>query len=420
MSKRKTLAVETVAIDSLTAHPRNYRGHPDAQVAEIGKSLEKFGQYKPVVVSSDGVILAGHGVWTAQKAQGAKDVAVVRMDFPSTDPRAEKLMVADNELSRMAVDDDRALAALLADVQRTEGLSGTGWDDGGLDALIGEIAKQNRANAPLEDPGPEEPPVDPVTRLGDVWLMGEHRLVCGDCTDAAVVAGLFGDKRGRMVWTDPPYGVNYGNHNHPSWGNHAPIANDALDDDGMAALWVSATTNLAAFVDGDMYVAAPPGPLLRLMDVALETPEWERHQWLVWVKNSLVLGRSNYHYRHEQIWYGWRRGGKSSWEADRTHDSVFEVDRPSRSEEHPTMKPVELVAQMVANSSKPGDIVADPFLGSGTTLIAAEQLNRVCYGIEIEPRYVDVAVRRWCNATGRVATLEATGESFPMPAPEGA
>ena len=135
-----TLAVETVAIDSLTPHPRNYRGHPDAQVAEIGKSLDAYGQYKPVVVSSDGVILAGHGVWTARKAQGATDIATVRMGFTADDPRAEKLMVADNELSRMAVDDDRALAALLADIQRTDGLEGTGWDDGGLDALIGEMA----------------------------------------------------------------------------------------------------------------------------------------------------------------------------------------------------------------------------------------------------------------------------------------
>jgi DNA modification methylase len=177
----------------------------------------------------------------------------------------------------------------------------------------------------------------------------------------------------------------------------------------MVALWCDATTALARFVDGDMYVAAPPGPPLRLMDVGLETTPWERHQWLVWVKNSLVLGRSNYHYRHEQIWYGWKRGGKSSWEADRTHDSVFEVDRPSRSEEHPTMKPVELVAQMVANSSKPGDIVADPFMGSGTTLIAAEQLGRVCYGIEICERYVDVAVRRWCAATGKTAHNETRG-----------
>lgn len=414
------MEIVSVPITSLSPHPRNYRAHPDQQLEHLQASLQEFGWARNVVISSDNVILAGHGIVEAARRRGETEVPVHRLNLPSTDPKAEKFMVLENEVSRLAEDDETQLAALLADVQRTDGLEGTGWDDGALDALIGELAKQDRAKAPLEDHGPEEPPIDPVTKLGDVWLMGEHRLVCGDCTDVAVVAGLFGDKRGRMIWTDPPYGVNYGNHNHPSWGNHAPIANDSLDENGMADLWINATTNLAAVVSGDMYVAAPAGPLLRIMDVALETTGWERHQWLVWVKNSLVLGRSNYHYRHEQIWYGWKRGGKSSWEADRTHDSVFEVDRPSKSDEHPTMKPVELVAQMVANSSRPGDIVADPFLGSGTTLIACEQLGRVCYGIEIEPRYVDVAVRRWCKATGRTATLESTGEPFPMPAPEGA
>ena len=136
------MRIETVAIDSLAGNPKNYRGHPDAQVDAIRHSLDQFGQYRPVVVSSDGVILAGHGVWLAQKATGATDIDTVRMDFPASDPRAEKLMVADNELSRMAQDDDRALAALLADIQRTDGLNGTGWDDGGLDALIGKMAAE--------------------------------------------------------------------------------------------------------------------------------------------------------------------------------------------------------------------------------------------------------------------------------------
>lgn len=216
-----------------------------------------------------------------------------------------------------------------------------------------------------------------------------------------------------MVWTDPPYGVNYGHNNNPKWGKHELIANDALDEQGMKQLWKDVGTLAAVNSTGDMYWAAPAGPLLRAMDVVLEETPWERHQWLVWVKNSLVLGRSNYHYRHEQIWYGWHENGKSSFCGGRNHDSVFVIDRPSRSDEHPTMKPVELVAEMVANSSKPGDIVADPFLGSGTTLIACEQLNRVCYGIEIEPRYCDVAVQRWQRMTGRQAILESNNQPFP-------
>jgi DNA modification methylase len=216
-----------------------------------------------------------------------------------------------------------------------------------------------------------------------------------------------------MVWTDPPYGVDYANHGNKKWGRHQPIQNDALTEGGMADLWAEALTLAASITDGDLYMAAPAGPPLTIIDdtVRDRTP-WERHQWLVWVKQQLVLGRSNYHYRHEQILYGWLRGGTSSWASDRKQDSIFEVDRPQVSEDHPTMKPVALVSEMVQNSSKPGDGVYDCFLGSGTTLIACEQLGRRCYGIEIEPRYVDVSVRRWQNLTGQEAILEATGRTF--------
>ena len=398
---------------TLKPNPENYRGHPQEQIAEIATSLRDLGQFKNVVVRPDGTILAGHGVVQAAIAEG---VPVWGFIFEGTDAEARRLMVADNELSRGAEDDERALHALLNEINRDFGdLAGTGWSDAEHEAVLKALAAEDfgLAKAEQEDPGAGEAPAEAQTRLGDVWLCGaKHRVVCGDCTEAHVWAALFGETRARMVWTDPPYGVDYGNHKNVKWGNHAPIANDALDEEGMKELWRDAATMAGTYADGDMYWAAPPGPLLRAMDVTLEDTPWERHQWLVWVKNSLVLGRSNYHYRHEQIWYGWLRGGTSSFCGDRTHDSVFEVDRPSRSEDHPTMKPVELVEQMVANSSKPGDIVADPFLGSGTTLIAAEKLGRVCYGIELEPRYVDVALRRWAQMTGEVPTLEADGTQF--------
>lgn len=178
--------IEQVAITSLSPHPRNYRAHPAEQLSHLEASLAEYGWARNVVVSSDNVILAGHGIVEAARRRGETEVPVHRLALPSTDPKAEKFLVLENEVSRLAEDDETQLAALLADIQRTDGLDGTGWDDSGLDALIGELAKQDRANAPLEDPGPEKPPVDPVTKLGDVWLMGEHRLVCGDCTDGAV------------------------------------------------------------------------------------------------------------------------------------------------------------------------------------------------------------------------------------------
>ncbi len=314
----------------------------------------------------------------------------------------------DNELSRGAEDDTEALLELLADLQGTEYASHA-FTDQEIEALLREVA----GPPPMEDPGPGEVREEAITQPGDVWLLGRHRVLCGDCTVATDVLRLCGERKARMVWTDPPYGVDYANHGNNKWGRHDPIANDALDDEGMARLWAEALTLAATVADGDLYVAAPAGPPLTILDETIRdcTP-WERHQWLVWVKQQLVLGRSNYHYRHEQICYGWLRGGTSSWSVGRDQDSVFEVDRPSVSEEHPTMKPVELVAPMLENSSQPGDAVYDPFLGSGTTLIAAEKTGRLCYGMEIEGRYCDVAVVRWGLLTAKEAVLESTGQTF--------
>lgn len=415
--------VLTVPIDSIRPHPRNYRKHPDEQLEHIRASLRQYGQYRPVVTSSDSYILCGEGVWTGCKAEGWETVEVNPMPFPHDDPRAEKLLVLDNEVSRLAEDDDKTLAALLASIQQTDeqGLSGTGYDDAGLDKLIGELAAEDFAakqGPPVEDPGPSEPPAEPVSKLGDAWLCGLHRVVCGDCTEAGVVASLFGDKLARMVWTDPPYGVNYvETKRHIAGANlaHEDIANDNLTEADTEALVRDALVLMAAHgVPGAAcYVACPPGTPLPHFIAAVAASGFGFRHSLAWVKQQFVLGRCDYHYRHEVILYGWKPDGPHFFVDDHTQSSVFEVDKPHRSEQHPTMKPVKLVAQMVANSSKPADIVADPFLGSGTTLIAAEQLGRVCYGIELEPRYVDVAVRRWQQATGQTAILESTGQPFP-------
>mgnify|MGYP001358424219 CR=1 FL=1 len=401
--------VEMKPLEWFSENPENYRAHPEEQLDVLQQSLERFGVFRNVVARPDGTILAGHGILRAAQRKGLTEFPTVV--FEGSDAEARALMVADNEQSRLAQDDEAQLGALLSGLS-DEGLLGlTGHDDDSLQALLAEVSPEPAE--PLADPGAGELPAEAVTRPGDVWLLGKHRLVCGDSTDGGAWDSAMNGRKATMVWTDPPYGVNYGHNNNPKWGKHELIANDALDEQGMKQLWKDVGTLAAVNSTGDMYWAAPAGPLLRAMDVVLEETPWERHQWLVWVKNSLVLGRSNYHYRHEQIWYGWHENGKSSFCGGRNHDSVFVIDRPSRSDEHPTMKPVELVAEMVANSSKPGDIVADPFLGSGTTLIAAEQLKRVCYGIEIEPRYCDVAVQRWQRMTGRQAILESNNQPFP-------
>jgi DNA modification methylase len=204
--------------------------------------------------------------------------------------------------------------------------------------------------------------------------------------------------------TDPPYGVAYETvGKNPRWRKDGrPIANDDLGA-GQAAFWAAAFRHWP--LEGDAYVFSPSGPLITTLCAAIETAGITHHQWLIWTKHQFTLGRSHYHYRHEHIFYGWR--GKSSWNGSRTEDSVWEANRPMRSPEHPTMKPVALCRRALNNSSAPNAIVADPFLGSGTTMIAAEQLGRRCFGLEIEPGYCDVAVARWQNFTGRKATLES-------------
>jgi site-specific DNA-methyltransferase (adenine-specific) len=250
----------------------------------------------------------------------------------------------------------------------------------------------------------------PRSHRGDLWLLGEHRLLCGDSTKAEEVARLMDGAKTDLVWTDPPYGVDLTRtqaipaRRRP---DRAEITNDALGLEGTTNL-LRASLGAALSVTrpgGAWYVTAPHGPIGMAFSVVLaELGVW-RHS-LVWVKDTLVMGRGDYHYRHEPIYYGWAPGASHHAVVARDQDSVWEVPRPKASPEHPTMKPVALVERALINSSNPHDGVYDPFLGSGTTLIACERLGRRCYAMELEPRYVDVAVRRWESFTGLQATCE--------------
>jgi DNA modification methylase len=399
-----------VALADLVSHPRNYRAHPPGQVDALRASLRANGVYRNVVASSDRVLLAGHGVVEAAKAEGLTEVPVVLLPFAHTDPRAERVLVADNELQRGAEDDETALAGLLADLQRTTGLEGTGWDDGALDTLIAGLQAEEFGKTQLEDAGPPEPLPDAITQTGDVWLMGEHRLVCGDCTDGAVWEAVMQGRNGSLLWTDPPYGIAMA---PASVARDLPaLANDNLGDEDFMAFLVGsigqAFEHCAA--GSEAYVCCD----WRKYDVfkkAMDEVGWPVKNLIVWNKRTRAQNLNRFAFVHEFICYSGDMGPPT------LDTNVWECDR-EYSDEHLTPKPVALVGKAMGYSSSQGDIVADPFMGSGTTLIAAEQLGRVCYGIELEPRYVDVAVRRWQNATGRTATLEATGEAFPIPPQE--
>jgi DNA modification methylase len=268
--------------------------------------------------------------------------------------------------------------------------------------------RTENAIAQLIDEEPPDPPAAPRTRPGDVWMLGRHRVLCGDATKKPDVRRVMGDERAACMWTDPPYGVSYSGKTKDA----LKLEND--DAKGLHALLVAAFT----LADGVLaagapfYIAHPAGALTLEFERAVHDVGWRKHQELIWVKDVIVLGHSDYHLKHEGIIYGWTKGpGRSGrgahegsrWHGDDAQSSVFEVVRPKRSDEHPTTKPVELVARCLLNSTKERDVVFDPFVGSGTTLIACEQLGRACRAIEIEPRYVDVIVARWEKLTGETA-----------------
>ena len=383
-----------VPIASVTLHPRNPRR---GDVAAVTESLRRFGQQKPIVVQAGtGDVVAGNHLLRAARALGWVEIAanVQAMD----DAEATAFMLADNRTSDLGVYDDALLAEILAEQATGDNLWATGY---GVDDVAAILHAAGFADpGPDPDAAPDSPAgSDVYVQLGETWTLGRHRLVVGDATDPAAVARLTAGTRVAMIWTDPPYGVNY-------TGKTAAgltIANDALDAEGTREL-VGAALRLAPLRQGgSFYVCAPTGPLHLEFLLALLTAKLAVRQTLVWVKDHLVPGRSDYHARHEAILYGWRDGAAHYFAADRPQNSVWEIARPARSERHPTMKPVELVGRAIRNSSRPGETVFDPVLGSGTTLIAAEQSDRTCWALELDPRYAQVAIERWQRFTGGTA-----------------
>ena len=382
----------------------SFSGNPRrGDVAAIRESLEATGQYRALVVRSDTrEVLAGNHTLAAMRELGYERALVHLVDVD--DEAARRIVLADNRTAELAGYDEAALAGLLAEM---DDLVGTGWDQSAVDELLATLAP-DRAG---EDTEPIAAPADPRTARGDLWLLGEHRLLCGDATDSGDVAELMGGGVAEMMWTDPPYGVEYVGKTKRGLtidGDTATGLRSLLD-----AAFAVATAALAPGAPVD--VAHPPGARSLDFAQAFVGAGWRLHQGLVWVKNTIVLGHSDYHYAHEPILHGYTPGpgragrGKhagSRWYGDNSQSSVLVYDKPAASTEHPTGKPVGLVEQCVRNSTPPGAIVLDPFAGSGSTLIACENLGRRCYAMEIDPAYCDVIVDRWERHTGQTASLQ--------------
>ena len=386
--------------------PKPYENNPrrltDRAIAKVAASIWEFGFQQPIVVDGKGVVIVGHTRLAAAKAMGLETVPVLVADLPAGKAKAYRL--ADNRTNQEAewVDD-----LLRIEFEELAGLD-ISFDLTGFDSSEIDVILANQA-AGLTDPDAiPEPPANPVTRPGDVWKLGPHRLLCGDCTVAADVARVLGAVKPHLMITDPPYGVDY----DPSWRvaaglkqNKERLGKVANDD---RADWRAAW----ALFPGSVAYVWHAGRYASVVQELLSAVGFEVRSQIIWAKDRFALSRGHYHWQHEPCWYAVRQG-PAGWTGDRKQSTLWQIPaRESHGSEHGTQKPVECMKRPIENNSSPGQALYEPFSGSGTTIIAAEMTGRLVHAIEIDPAYVDVAVKRWQDFTGRKATLDADGRDF--------
>jgi DNA modification methylase len=413
--RNRVKALRTVKASELAPNPKNWRTHPKAQQDALRGILAEVGYADALLARElpDGSLMLVDGHLRAETTP-EQEVPVLILDI--NEAEADKLLLSLDPLAALAETNAQALDALLREVD-------TGSE--GLQQMYADMAEAAELyegdNAEIVEDEIPEPPVDPITKPGDLWLLGDHRLLCGDSTKAEDVERLMAGAQADLLLTDPPYGVAYQTALSTSEAaarhrrkDGKEVLNDNLGWDGTRQLVADAFKAASIRPGAAFYVFCPPGDLQAAFFLGLQDAGYNARHQIVWVKDRFVMGRCDYHYRHEVCLYGWADGAGHYFVDDRTQDSVWECKRPGASKEHPTMKPVELFARCVQNSSKKDWSIYEPFSGSGTTLIAAEQLGRKCYGMEISPQYCDVIVKRWETLTGKKAELEASnGQARP-------
>lgn len=398
-----SITITQRSVGDLIPYARNSRTHSEDQVAQIAASIKEFGWTNPILVDTGGVVIAGHGRLMAARKLGYTEVPTIELS-EMTETQKRAYVIADNRLALNAGWDNEMLTVelneLLADGYSLDIL---GFDAKELDALLEPEVIDGLTD---EDAVPEVGP-EPITKPGDVWVLGRHRLMCGDSTSITDMERLTGEALVDMWLTDPPYNVAY----EGGTKEKLTIQNDSMEDE-----------QFRQFLR-DAYVAADavmkPGAVFYIWHAdsegynfrgAAQDAGWKVRQCLIWKKSSLVMGRQDYHWKHEPCLYGWKEGAGHLWAADRKQTTILEFDKPSRNGEHPTMKPVALFEYQLLNNTKGGDIVLDSFGGSGTTLIAAEKNGRIGRLMELDPKYCDVIIKRWEDFTGKKAVLEVRDE----------
>lgn len=384
--------IETKKLSELTPAEWNPRTISEAALKGLRHSIRRFGLVQPIIWNKQtGNVVGGHQRLQAMKQEGITETKVMVVDIPLIEEKALNVTLNNKTIEGEFTP---SLSDILAEIHTA---MPDAFEELALDDLAASMSGIfNKHEDVEEDEVPEAPEV-PVTKPGDLWELGDHRLLCGDATNSTDVDRLLGGNRAAMIFTDPPWNVALS-----KWGRKR-IQNDDLKD-GFDDFFHGWCATSLLYLDGDIYCVMSPSEWGTICD-HFRKSGIHQSGVIVWIKDSFVVGRSQYHHRFEPIWYGWPDKSKSSYVGGRAQDDVWEFKRPRVSAEHPTMKPVGLVAKAVASSSIPGDVVLDPFMGSGTTLLACQQLKRRAYGLEIEPRFCDVIIKRWETATNQKAVL---------------
>jgi DNA modification methylase len=405
----KPIQVEQTPVDSLIPFARNARTHSDEQVKQIAASIREFGFNNPILIREDLTVIAGHGRLAAAKVLGLKEVPTISLSH-LTPLQVRAYVLADNKLALSAGWDDEMLALELEEL----GMEGfdvalTGFDEVEIGALLADKTEEGLTD---EDDVPEFP-IEPTSKLGDVWLLGKHRVMCGSSTDSEAVLKLLKGVEPHLMVTDPPYGVQY----DANWRNKAKRADGTLI--GASAIGEVMNDDKAdwreawSLFPGDVAYVWHAGLFAGVVADSLTACGFSLRSQIIWAKSNFAIGRGDYHWHHEPCWYAVKDGGKGHYNGDRKQSTLWKIDKPQKSQTgHSTQKPVECMKRPIENNSSPGQSVYEPFSGSGTTIIASEQTGRICHALELNPAYVDVAVKRWQDFTGKKATLESNGKTF--------
>ena len=405
----KPIQVEQTPVDALIPFARNARTHSDEQVKQIAASIREFGFNNPILIRDDLTVIAGHGRLAAAKVLGLKEVPTISLAH-LTPLQVRAYVLADNKLALNAGWDDEMLALELQELA-LEGFDAalTGFDEVEIGALLAE----NTEEGLTDEDSVLDVPAEPTTKTGDVWLLGKHRIICGSSTEPDAVEKLLKGVQPHLMVTDPPYGVEY----DANWRNKAKRA----DGTSIGASAVGKVMNdekadwreAWSLFPGEVAYVWHAGLFAGVVADSLTACGFNLRSQIVWAKSNFAIGRGDYHWHHEPCWYAVKDGGKGHYNGDRKQSTLWQIDKPQKSETgHSTQKPVECMKRPIENNSSPGQAIYEPFCGSGTTIIASEQTGRICYALELNPAYVDVAVKRWQDFTGKKATLESNGKTF--------